>query len=269
MTGALEGIGFYFSSGDGGDEKAATGAKQTDMPASLPWVTAVGGTSLGVGPNGEYQFETGWGTDKALLSPSGTSWAALPGGFVAGAGGGTSGRVAQPDYQQPVVPDALALVAGTRHRVVPDIAAVADSSTGFLVGQTQAFPDGTSRYSEYRIGGTSLAAPVIAGLQALAQQRAGAPLGFANPAIYERFGTQALHDVTDTPFGRNVQLGEVRVDYVNGVDATGGTVTSLRTLGRDSSLQATPGYDDVTGVGSPSAGYLPSFGPQGGAPALR
>ncbi|MEZ0065682.1 subtilase family serine protease [Streptacidiphilus sp. MAP12-20] len=269
MTGALEGIGFYFSSGDGGDEKAATGTKQTDMPASLPWVTAVGGTSLAIGPNGEYLFETGWGTDKALLSLSGTSWSSLPGAFVAGAGGGTSARVTEPDYQRPVVPGSLALVAGARHRVVPDIAAVADSSTGFLVGQTQSLPDGTTQYSEYRIGGTSLAAPVIAGLQALAQQEAGAPLGFANPAIYERFGTQALHDVTDTPFGKKVQLAEVRLDYRNGVDATSGTVTSLRTLGHDTSLHATPGYDAVTGVGSPSAGYLPSYGPRGGAPALR
>ncbi|SEL68571.1 S53 family peptidase [Streptacidiphilus jiangxiensis] len=267
MTGAAEGIGYYFSSGDGGDEKAATGAKQTDMPASLPWVTAVGGTSLAVGADGQYLFETGWGTDKSLLNSSGTSWSSLPGAFVAGAGGGTSARVAQPSYQKGIVPGALSLVAGNAHRVVPDIAAVADSSTGFLMGQTQTFPDGTTKYSEYRIGGTSLASPVIAGIQALAQQEAGGPLGFANPAIYERYGTQALHDVTDSPYGKNVQLAEVRLDYSNSVDASGGTVTSLRTLGRDSSLHATQGYDDVTGVGTPSAGYIPSYGPLGGAPA--
>ncbi|MEY9871375.1 subtilase family serine protease [Streptacidiphilus sp. MAP12-33] len=267
MTGAAEGIGYYFSSGDGGDEKAATGAKQTDMPASLPWVTAVGGTSLAVGANCQYLFETGWGTDKALLSSSGTSWASLPGGFVAGAGGGTSSRVAQPSWQKPVVPNSLALVSGSAHRVVPDIAAVADSSTGFLMGQTQTFPDGTTKYSEYRIGGTSLASPVIAGIQALAQQEAGGPLGFANPAIYDRYGTQAFHDVTDNPYGKKVSLAEVRLDFRNSVDATAGTVVSLRTLGRDSSLHATQGYDDVTGVGSPSADYVPSYGPRGGAPA--
>jgi subtilase family serine protease len=267
MTGALEGIGYYFSSGDGGDEKAATGAKQTDMPASLAWVTAVGGTALAVGAEGQYLFETGWGTDKALLAPSGTSWASLPGTFLAGAGGGTSSRVAQPSYQAPVVPSSLSLISGSAHRVVPDIAAVADSSTGFLVGQTQTFPSGTTAYSEYRVGGTSLAAPVIAGIQALAQQEAGGPLGFANPAIYDRYGTQALHDVTDHPYGKKVELAEVRLDYGNSVDASTGTVTSLRTLGHDSSLQATPGYDDVTGVGSPAAGYIPSYGPRGGAPA--
>ncbi|WP_042419385.1 S53 family peptidase [Streptacidiphilus anmyonensis] len=268
-TGALEGIGYYFSSGDGGDEKAATGSKQTDMPAANPWVTAVGGTSLGIGADGQYLFETGWGTDKATLAPSGTAWSSLPGAFLAGAGGGTSSRVAQPSFQANVVPAALADYSGAKHRVVPDIAAVADSSTGFLVGQTQAFPDGTTAYSEYRVGGTSLAAPVIAGIQALAQQAAGGPLGFADPAIYDRYGTSALHDVTDHPYGEGVQLAVVRVDYTNSVDASKGTVTTLRTLGQDSSLQATQGYDDVTGVGSPSAGYLTSFKPNGGALASR
>jgi hypothetical protein len=38
-------------------------------------------------------------------------------------------------------------------------------------------------------------------------------------------------------------------------------VTSLRTLGKDSSLSAVEGYDDVTGVGSPSADYLRSYCP--------
>ena len=54
--------------------------------------------------------------------------------------------------------------------------------------------------------------------------------------------------------------GAVRVDYVNSHDDSDGLVTSLRSLGRDSSLHAVVGYDDVTGVGTPAAGYLSSFG---------
>ncbi|MDH6142202.1 MULTISPECIES: S53 family peptidase [Kitasatospora] len=261
--GAVEGIGFYFSSGDNGDELDNTGKKQVDSPVNSAWVTAVGGTSLAVGKNDTYKFETGWGTGKALLSADGKSWESLPGAFTGGAGGGTSSLTPQPAYQAGVVPDALAKANGsTPMRTVPDIAAVADPNTGFLVGQTQTWPDGSVSYDEYRIGGTSLASPVIAGIQALAQQAQHFPIGFANPAIYARYGSPLFHDVTDHPLGADKDIAEARVDFANGVDASGGLKTSVRTLGKDSSLQATEGYDDVTGVGSPAPGYVASYGPQ-------
>ncbi|MET8446402.1 S53 family peptidase [Streptomyces sp. NPDC005209] len=259
QLGAVEGIGFYFSSGDNGDEVANTGTKQVDTPANSAWVTAVGGTSLAVGKDDKYQWETGWGTEKATLSADGKSWTGFPGAFTSGAGGGTSKTVPQPYYQKNVVPKALATANNTAgNRVVPDIAAIADPNTGFLVGQTQTFPDGTEQYSEYRIGGTSLAAPVIAAVQALAQEaRGGKALGFANPAIYAKFGTKAYHDVTDNPTGSG--LAVARIDFVNGFDATGGLATSVRSLGKDSSLSAVKGYDNVTGVGTPANGYVSSY----------
>ncbi|MCK7626921.1 S53 family peptidase [Streptomyces sp. RS10V-4] len=261
QQGAVQGIGFYFSSGDNGDEVANTGTKQVDTPANSAWVTAVGGTSLAVGKGNAYQWETGWGTQKAVLSADGNDWTGFPGTFNGGAGGGTSKTVPQPFYQRGIVPDALAKAdGGAAKRTVPDIAAVADPNTGFLVGQTQTLPDGKLGYDEYRIGGTSLAAPVIAGVQALAQQaRHGIAIGFANPAIYQRYGTAAYHDVTDHPLGAGRDLAVVRVDFANGIDASKGTITSLRSLGKDSSLHATVGYDDVTGVGTPGAGYVSSY----------
>ncbi|MCX5245516.1 S53 family peptidase [Streptomyces sp. NBC_00201] len=257
--GAVEGIGFYFSSGDNGDEVANTKTKQVDTPANSAWVTAVGGTSLAVGKGDKYLWETGWGTEKATLSADGKSWTGFPGAFTSGAGGGTSKTVAEPFYQKGVVPDALAKANNAAgNRVVPDIAAIADPNTGFLVGQTQTFPDGSEQYSEYRIGGTSLAAPVIAAVQALAQQAAGGKaIGFANPSIYSKFGSKLYHDVTDKPTGTD--LAVARVDFVNGVDASGGLATSVRSLGKDSSLSAVKGYDDVTGVGSPTNGYVDSY----------
>ncbi|MFI1968118.1 S53 family peptidase [Streptomyces cinnamoneus] len=265
QQGAVEGIGFYFSSGDDGDNTVKHGVKQVDTPANSAWVTSVGGTSLAVGKGDKYLWETGWGTHKAGLSKDGLTWEGFPGTFTGGAGGGTSKAVEQPFYQRGVVPDALAKADGAAKpmRVEPDISAVADSSTGFLVGQTQTFPDGSQKYSEYRIGGTSLAAPVIAGVQALAQQaRHGVPIGFANPAIYDRYGTAAYHDVTDHPLGQGRGLGVVRVDYVNGADEKEGLTTSLRSMGGDTSLSATPGYDNVTGVGSPADGYVTSYVPR-------
>ncbi|GGM17622.1 serine protease [Streptomyces fumigatiscleroticus] len=257
--GAVEGIGFYFSSGDSGDNVASTGVKQVDTPANSAWVTAVGGTSLAVGKGDRYLWETGWGTEKADLSADGSSWVNFPGAYTSGAGGGTSATVAEPYYQKGVVPDSLAKAnSAAGNRVVPDIAAIADPNTGFRVGQTQTFPDGTQRYDEYRIGGTSLAAPVIAAVQALAQEaRGGKAIGFANPAIYAKYGSKVYHDVTDDPTGSG--LAVARVDYVNGYDTTDGLATSVRSLGKDSSLKAVKGYDDVTGVGTPAKGYVESY----------
>jgi subtilase family serine protease len=260
LNGAVQGIGFYFSSGDDGDNVASSGKKQVDTPGNSPWATSVGGTSLAVGKHDTYQFETGWGTEKGVLSEDGKSWTTPA--YTSGAGGGTSSLYAQPFYQRGVVPNVLSQANGgsAKMRVEPDIAAVADPNTGFLVGQTQTFLDGSVKYGEYRIGGTSLAAPVIAAVQALTTQaRHGVPIGFANPLIYSLYGTSAYHDVTDHPFGPQT-LSEVRVDFANGENASDGTITSLRVLGRDASLAATRGYDDVTGVGTPTRHYVEAYG---------
>ncbi|WP_078901023.1 S53 family peptidase [Actinacidiphila yeochonensis] len=263
-TGAVEGIGFYFSSGDDGDDAIdENGATDVSTPSDSQWATSVGGTSLAVGKNDKYLWETGWGTERAPLSADGKSWDGFPGPFTSGAGGGTSKLVGQPYYQRGVVPDSLSKENGsTAMRVQPDISAVADPNTGFLVGETMTFPDGTAKYNEYRLGGTSLASPVIAGVQALAEQaRGGVPIGFANPGIYSRYGTSSFHDVTDHPLGQGQGIANVRVDYANTTDASEGTITSLRTFGADSSLHATVGYDNVTGVGTPGTDYVKSYKP--------
>jgi subtilase family serine protease len=154
-----------------------------------------------------------------------------------------------------VVPAEIANInnTGTPGRAVPDLAMVADPNTGFLVGQTQEFPDGTIRYSQYRIGGTSLSCPLLAGVQAVANQLAHRPLGFINPAVYRLAGSGAFRDIRT----QGVRTGVVRVDFLNTVDSTDGTVTSLRTLNDTGTIFVRRGYDDVTGVGSPNgAAYL-------------
>jgi subtilase family serine protease len=248
---AATGIGVYFSSGDSGDEtNGVQGARPTpDWPASSPWVTAVGGTSLAVGAANDYEFETGWQTGNSALA--GGAWSPTPpGSYLYGAGGGTSRLFAQPAYQAGVVPDSIARTyGGAAMRVVPDIAALGDPNTGMLIGLTQTFPDGSARYGEYRIGGTSLSSPLTAGLMALVQQRAGHRLGFMNPTIYANAGSGAYHDVVP-PAG---PLAVVRANYVNGVDATDGYAYFLRSLSFDAPLtiHTRPGYDDITGVGTP------------------
>ena len=61
-------------------------------------------------------------------------------------------------------------------------------------------------------------------------------------------------------------LGAVRVDFVNGTDGADGRTTSLRTFNQTQSIFTRPGYDDVTGVGSPIASvYVNALGKKGGA----
>jgi subtilase family serine protease len=247
---AAEGISLFFSSGDNADEtNAVAGATPTpDWPASSPWVTAVGGTSLGVDQANGRQFELGWETTKGTLDKANVAWNTPT--WLYGSGGGTSRLFAQPSYQAGVVPDSIATANGgtTPMRVVPDVAAVGDPTTGMLVGQTQTFPDGHTAYSEYRIGGTSLSSPLYAGMFALATQKAGHGLGFANPVLYQA----AANDITKADL--DTYPGAVRADYANGVDDSEGYVYSARWFDQDGGLtiHVRPGYDDVTGVGSPA-----------------
>jgi subtilase family serine protease len=249
---AAEGISLFFSSGDSADETGgvAGAAPSPDWPASSPYVTAVGGTSAGVSQSNGRVFELGWETAKGTLNKATTTWNTPA--FLYGSGGGTSRLFAQPSYQAGVVPSGISQTyGGGAMRSVPDVAALGDPNTGMLVGETQTFPDGSQHYSEYRIGGTSLASPLYAGMFALAQQKAGHAFGLANPVLYAAGRANSI-DITKTDIA--TYPGDVRSDYVNGVDASAGYVYSERTFDSDAALtiHVRPGYDDVTGVGVPN-----------------
>ncbi|MDQ2955496.1 MAG: S53 family peptidase [Actinomycetota bacterium] len=231
---AAEGIGMYFSSGDSGDEVINGLTPQPDYSASDPNVTAVGGTSLLLDKHNNRVAETGWETALDTIDYSGTKAVysdALPGDFVFGAGGGTSTLFSQPYYQKGTVPAGLASPSGGQPmRVVPDIAADADPYTGFYIGETV---DGAFGISE--IGGTSLACPLIAGIQAVASQDRRFPIGFANPLLYS-MGKSAFGDVVPrTP----LHFASVGGSYLGTFEA-GDTQYSRY------------GYDNITGRGTPN-----------------
>ncbi|HEV2640780.1 MAG TPA: S53 family peptidase [Actinocrinis sp.] len=259
IQGAIEGIGFNFSSGDCGAEDPATGCgnadtsttPQADFPTSDPYVTSVGGTSLAIGKNNQQLWNTAWGTDAWVEETAGT-WTDF--GWQYGGGGGTSGTFSQPWYQKGVVSKKLAetLPSGTATtspmRVAPDVSMDADPTTGFLSGMTQSLPDGSIGYGESDIGGTSLACPLFVGLQADAMQgQFGIPVGFANPAIYAAYGSPAYTDVTDSGPG---------LKAYNMIPQDGPYAPAAFDFGDDQLLKATKGYDDATGVGTPSPWYL-------------
>ena len=142
-----------------------------------------------------------------------------------GAGGGGFSRL----FSRPAYQTGIAGIKATRG--APDVAADADPRTGMAI----AFSGGGHSYV-LGGGGTSVAAPLWAAVIALANQDAGRDLGFVDPALY-RIGRsthyhQAFHDVTTG---------------TNTVELPALTITGY---------PAAPGWDPVTGWGSPNAQAL-------------
>jgi subtilase family serine protease len=297
LMAAGTGVGVQFSSGDEGDNFIVSGSQQPSFPGTSPYATAIGGTSVEIGAQNERLGEVGWSTGISALcteelvelglcesSEVGQWEPEAPGEYDYGGGGGTTAQYAEPWYQEPVVPAEIAAKPGTGglNRVVPDISMEGDPSTGMLVGETQEFADGTY-YDEYRIGGTSLASPLFAGLMADADQAARGSLGFVNPLLYHldagEQNTQAFYDIL--PAGNQAVA---RNDYLNEENAEAGILTTARILGMEGateyfcpqaneetgeceveleeateSLSAAPGFDSMTGIGSPGDQFIPEL----------
>ena len=127
-----------------------------------------------------------------------------------------------------------------------------DPNTGFRVGQTQEFPDGTY-YDEYRIGGTSLSSPLLAGMQAVASQKQHHAVGFANPSYYRKAGSAAITDIV----APKSPVLQVRSNFVNTVDASEGRSFQLQTIDvQTTTIHSTRGYDAETGVGVPGPAFF-------------
>jgi subtilase family serine protease len=171
-------------------------------------------------------------SDPLVLAVGGTILDAVsPGGTYLGemawndgtfaSGGGYSSLFPRPAYQ-----DGLARADATRG--VPDVAANADPADAMAIE----YGDGELRSAT----GTSSSAPLWAGVIALADQQAGQHLGFVNPALYAIAQGPAYHRAF-----HDVTTGDNSVLWPTGV-FTGYT--------------AGPGWDPVTGWGSPDAQYL-------------
>jgi subtilase family serine protease len=235
---AAEGVGEYFASGD---------ASGVESPSDDPFATAVGGTSLGLGPTSQRLFETGW--SDGVYSHGSTSWSPLL--EDGAAGGGPSLIWQQPGYQRGVVPASMSAAAGGNRggpvRSVPDISADADSFTGMLIGLLE-----KGKFITGGVGGTSLATPLVAGLVADAQQGQVRPFGFINPALYKLAGSPAFNGTL--PLTRSspalfrgvfcpVSLCGAQFLYQFDDQST-----SL--LGYNGQVTAR-GYDNMTGLGTP------------------
>lgn len=263
---AAEGITVVASSGDNSDNfiDPTTGNStppSAEVPASDPWVTSVGGTSLGLDKASKPEFEQAWFTvatldTSAIGSPlagpgifgdaNGPWW---PWDYQYGGGGGTSALFAQPSYQQGKVPASLA--GATPMRVYPDIANVADPDTGFLMGYTD--EQVTALFDMEGVGGTSVAAPFTVGQIALAIQKNHGPLGFINPLIY-RSGSKDLTDLKDNTMTTGTEENFPAANLILGAPVPVDTATNAQALAAGvTTLSLAPGYDNMTGMGVPAS----------------
>jgi len=233
---AARGVSVFAASGNDGDYSAAGDHPETDVtsPASSPWVTAVGGLSIGLRRDGAIGAIAGWATTPYFARNGGL----IPPGFDSGTGGGPSALYAAPTWQLRAAGIGTA-GTGPTARHVPDVSSLGDPSTGFTVRTTT--PDGP----EYRsLGGTSLATPVVTSLVATAKASAHLRIGLATPWLYALQGTDAVRDVVPQSAAvwsiHPVDRGQTFPETVYAWDR------------KPQSLQSGPGWDALSGVGMPT-----------------
>lgn len=212
--GTAEGITFVASSGDEG----AYGGTFTTyggvlFPSSSPFVLSVGGTSIyptitsGLVSNytssSTFGIETAWSVNPLYLGEIFST---------VGSGGGYSTFFPSPYWQR--------ITTGSNFRTTPDVSADANPYTGFVI---------VALGSTMVMGGTSLSAPLWAGVIADLDSYLHNSLGLIAPILYGIYFT-------------NTTLYEMAFHQV--------------TQGFNGKYYASSGYNLVTGLGTPNVGML-------------
>jgi kumamolisin len=216
---AATGITTVVASGDTGSADCAdpqgtpVDALAVDYPSGSPWVTSVGGTNLSLDPSNRIAAQAVWNDTTDQL---------------AAGGGGLSLLFYRPPYQKGVV--------APNRRAVPDLAMLADIGPGYAIF-CSAHQPGCRGWRT--VGGTSAAAPLVAGGMALVDQdlarRHREPVGLANPLLYR--------------LGRSTASAGVFLDVTQGGNDLGPFIPGGdgQPLG---CCSANPGFDWATGWGS-------------------
>ncbi|WP_197495886.1 S53 family peptidase [Acidihalobacter yilgarnensis] len=171
---ATLGVSVFAAAGDNlATDGINDGRAHVDFPASSPWVVGCGGTAITL-KHGVITDEVVWNNGRR------------------GTGGGISEVFGVPTFQKNLSMPAN-LNSGRSGRGVPDVAADAAPSTGYLI---------VVQGNMTTVGGTSAVAPFWAGLTALINQQAKNSLGFFLPRLYEQ--PNLLRPVTS---GNNIPSG--------------------------------------------------------------
>jgi subtilase family serine protease len=210
--------------------------------------------------NDSIKLQTGWGNNLTRIAQATPNPPVIPPdfiGFYAGSGGGTSAVWPKPAYQ--------GSLPGS-WRLVPDIAFVADPYTGAEFVDTE----GGEQFISV-VGGTSLACPMFSGMWAISTQAAGTWLGQAAPLLYTlpadaitdviaQNGPNNVSGITNSPPAPPVYYSpealaaplENTVDFVSLLYNGTSTRWYVISFGTDTSLTTGPGWDNVTGLGTPN-----------------
>ena len=192
----------------------------------------------------------------------------MPLGFLEGAGGGTSVVYAKPAFQKHLP---------GQFRLVPDISMDADPQTGVEVILTPDSIPGDETLV-FVVGGTSLSAPMFSGVWAIADQAnaatGGGSLGQAAPLLYE-LSDGAIIDVNVNPLETLLDVSGFILNpptapftfesapalaqplqntkfFLSALFQPASNEWVVLTFGTDSSLFTAPGWDNVTGLGTPN-----------------
>jgi len=232
---ATQGQTIFAAAGDSGafdclHGGSTNGSNQVDDPASNPYMTGVGGTSLG-------SFDPGSNPNPVYPATGESVWnnGCTPTSCTGAGGGGNSKIWAKPPYQVgPGVTQSYSKFspwctqpAGTQCREVPDVSMNADGFTGYSIYCTDPDPS-CGGVGWLQFGGTSCAAPLWA----------------------------AIIDLTDS-FHSNNRLGEASFNLYN-YDTTNGYIYQFHdvTSGNNGWFPARSNYDLATGIGTPKVYYL-------------
>jgi kumamolisin len=210
---ALAGVAVCVSAGDDGSSDAyQDGVAHADFPASSPYVLAVGGTTI--------TKKTAPLPDISWFEGDGLRQDTNPNS--GSTGGGVSAVFPRPAWQQGIAVASVnpGAIVG---RCIPDVAANAD----WTVSPYLLYVDGGAQPN----GGTSAASPLVASMIALINGRLGASakVGYLTPLLYQ------------SAAGGRPMGASVCSDVVSGSNTTA----------KAGGYSAQPGYDAVSGWGTP------------------
>jgi pseudomonalisin len=220
--GALQGQSAFASTGDNGyacPEGASTGVPEgppgDSWPADGEYTTGVGGTTLLADSSGNVSDELAW---------------------IGGGGGVSPWETAAPWTLQANPAGQTWIYTNQGGRSVPDVAAVADSTTPVLV-----YTSHTPGSTPSGVGGTSVASPVTEGLYSRIQAAHHNRAGLAQYNFY------ALYNKVNPATATSGPVGDVYTP-----NSSPQPVKGFRdiTVGTNGGCAALPGYDYCTGIGS-------------------